>query len=167
MRLPSAARQTNTCTAEQPSPRKNQARPSRVFFETVRQFSKSAHMKNLHLHTELVPRRICKPPAETVALADADRHGAWLLRLRRRSRCARFLRAQFYTLDYTVIPARNARNFAKKITQINKFFCFLCVSLRSLYVFFDFFMIFCFSRASFPAISVILPPSAEGQFVLN
>lgn len=124
-------------------PQKSGTAISRVF-EIVRQFSEFAHMKNLHLHTELVPRRICKPPAETVALADADRHGARLLRLRRRSRCARFLRAQFYTLDYTVIPARNARNFAKKITQINKFFCFLCVSFCLLHIFFDFFMIFRF-----------------------
>ena len=53
-----------------------------------------------------------------------------------------FIRAQLYTLDYTVIPARNARNFAKKITQINKFFCPTLVSARSLCVFFDFFVNF-------------------------
>ena len=60
-----------------------------------------------------------------------------------------FVRAQLYTLDYTVIPARNARNFAKKITQINKFFCPILVSMRSLCVFFDFFVNFRLSMHRF------------------
>ena len=60
-----------------------------------------------------------------------------------------FVRAQLYTLDYTVIPARNARNFAKKITQINKFFCPALVSTRSLCVFFDFFVNFRLSMHRF------------------
>jgi hypothetical protein len=71
-------------------------------------------MKNPHLHIRLVPRRIYKPSAETAVLADADKHAALLLRLRRRFRCARFCSSTIVYFRLYRYSRQKRKEFCKK-----------------------------------------------------